>query len=329
MFKTFMSICLIAFVGLVFFCGVVPGDKKIEKGTELILRTDITETDPIKRDSLIEEMISILENRLRGFGMKGGFVKQLDADRLLVGLPNIFIDSSMYGNITSRGKLEFKFLETPAVTDQTILSIDSCLASKMDEDDSLAEDEDKFLAEVSFSALLIPADRSSFYINGEVYKVKTILANPDVQLLIPENSEFLFSTGPEFFNGVYYDRIYLVKKEVVLTGETLENIKAGTDHFNNPKVDFKIKAEFRAKWASVTGNNLQKPLAIVIDGRVESAPTIQNQIRGPGCITMRSGATYEEAWNLANLLKQGSYPANVQILECRIIDQDDEVVDKE
>jgi len=146
-----------------------------------------------------------------------------------------------------------------------------------------------------------------------------MLSLPEIRDVIPPKSEFLFSTGQEQYEGIYYDKIYLVKKEIALTGESLDNIRYGQDQLNKPVVYFDVKSNFRARWSSVTGNNLEKPMAIILDRRVESAPIIQAQITTGGQITMRTGATFREAQQLANVLKSGALPTRLIIREDVII----------
>jgi len=325
MAKAIISICLIFFIIMAVFCGLGKKNKDIKNGSELILRTLADDMDPAKRDSLIENMMVVLEKRLEVSGIKGAFVERLEDDKLLIGLPNVFIDSSLIKIIQSQGDLEFRLLETPVVAEQTMEKIDHYLRTAMDERASPVDTKGDKLAEILFSANLLPVPKeiSSFCIReANVDKVQKILSLPEVQEIIPRGSEFLFSTGPEVFEGVDYDRIYLVKKKVLLAGETIEKINPTIDQFHNPQVEFVPKSDYRTDWSRVTGDNLGKPLAIVIDGRVESASTIQDRIIGPGRITMRRGATLADATNLANILRYGAYPVKVEVVDYSIIGND-------
>jgi len=71
-------------------------------------------------------------------------------------------------------------------------------------------------------------------------------------------------------------------------------------------------------FASLTGANIGKPLAIVLDGKVESAPIIQSKIRDRGQIEL-GNAKFEEAQDLAVVLRAGALPAPVKIVESRVI----------
>ena len=346
----------------------------LQGGLRLVLEPEVANAQSQAASNVADQALVIISNRINGMGLTEPEIRKRKNNQIVVEIPGIdsFSVASAKKQISQIAKLEFRFLETPTVTQQTIEKIDSYLASKYsdqmpdqsltdtsaeepeidldtagtdtaageeeieledtlpeveqepelaDVEEAEAEDieEDPSFAETSLSAYLMNADRSSFYIKGNKDRVQKILNLPEVQEIIPDNSEFLFSTGLEEFNGIFYDRLYLVKKEVVLTGESIEGIQPSFDQFRNPEVVFDIKSNYRAKWASVTGNNLQKPLSIVLDGRVESAPTIQNQITTSGRITMRSGATFLEGQQLANVLKSGALPTRLIVKEDVII----------
>jgi preprotein translocase subunit SecD len=69
----------------------------------------------------------------------------------------------------------------------------------------------------------------------------------------------------------------------------------------------------------LTGANIGKPLAIILDGKVVSAPVIQGQITNRGQITLGSNGTMEEAHDLAIILRAGALPAPVKIIESSLI----------
>lgn len=353
----------------------------LQGGLRLVLEPDVADLSTQGASNAADQALTIISNRIYGMGTIEPEIRKRKNNQIVVEIPGI--DSISVADakkqISQIAKLEFRFLETPTVTDQTIEKIDAVLAAEFgtdldtaqeladtaaaetdtgvvedtaaeqeveevadtaaaeegEEDTSMAEEEeaevpigdtavvdlDKALeGETSLSAYLMPAERSAFYIRGaSKEKIQMILRYPEVREVVPSGSEFLLSTGPVDYNGVLYDKLYLVKKRVEFTGESLEGITASTDQFRRPEVLFNVKSNYRARWASVTGNNLQKPLAIILDGRVESAPTIENQITTSGKITMRSGATYKDAVQLANVLKSGALPTRLIIREDVIV----------
>ncbi|MEW5994131.1 MAG: protein translocase subunit SecD, partial [Candidatus Zixiibacteriota bacterium] len=80
-----------------------------------------------------------------------------------------------------------------------------------------------------------------------------------------------------------------------------------------------LSGDGAALFAQLTGANIDKPLAIVIDNKVESAPFINSKIRRRGQITMGSTATMEDARNMEIVLKAGALPAPVEIIEKNVV----------
>jgi protein-export membrane protein SecD len=85
------------------------------------------------------------------------------------------------------------------------------------------------------------------------------------------------------------------------------------------EVDFRVASEGIGRFAQLTGANINKPLAVVLDGSVESAPFINSKIRGSGTITMGGTAKIEDAVNMKIVLEAGALPAPVEIIEKNIV----------
>ena len=113
------------------------------------------------------------------------------------------------------------------------------------------------------------------------------------------------------------DQYFLVEKRVLVSGETLENATAGFDQNSQPAVNFTLNAEGARKFGRVTGENIGRPFAIVLDGQVVSAPTIQAQIFGQGQIT--GAFSVQETNELSLILRAGALPAPLLVLEERSI----------
>ena len=111
---------------------------------------------------------------------------------------------------------------------------------------------------------------------------------------------------------------YVVKRRSVVTGEMLTSASGSHDENNAPAVAFSFNAIGTQRFAQVTSQNIGKPFAIVLDGRIISAPRINSAITGgSGIIT--GHFTEESAHELALLLKTGALPAPLNVVEERTV----------
>ncbi len=114
--------------------------------------------------------------------------------------------------------------------------------------------------------------------------------------------------------GVYY----VLERSPVVTGEELTDAQPAFDQNGRPAVNFRFNPTGARAFGDYTAANIGAPFAIVLDGEVISAPTIQSHIPGgSGIITGRF--TVEESTQLAVLLRAGALPAELTFLEERTI----------
>ncbi|MBF0622390.1 MAG: protein translocase subunit SecD [Magnetococcales bacterium] len=111
---------------------------------------------------------------------------------------------------------------------------------------------------------------------------------------------------------------YLLKKRTVMTGENLKDARVSYDQYNMPYVAVAFDRKGGSKFARVTGENVKKRMAIVLDGTVYSAPVIQEKIEG-GQARITGSFSPEEAHDLAIVLRAGALPAPVTIMEERTV----------
>ena len=112
-----------------------------------------------------------------------------------------------------------------------------------------------------------------------------------------------------------YQAAYVLKKRAVVTGEMLTAASAShSSQDNSPDINFAFNSQGASRFAQTTAQNIGKPFAIVLDGRVISAPRINGAITG-GSGEITGHFTEESAHNLALLLKSGALPAPLNIVE--------------
>ncbi|MFP4081607.1 MAG: protein translocase subunit SecD [Candidatus Aminicenantes bacterium] len=129
---------------------------------------------------------------------------------------------------------------------------------------------------------------------------------------VPEDMEILRG-DPLRTEGGYY----LVDKVASVTGKDLRNARRSVDEWNNPAVSFSLDSDGAKRFYKLTSDNIGKPLAIVLDNKIQEVATIQDRISDSGIIHGRFSV--EEAEDIALVLRAGALPASIKYLEERTI----------
>ncbi len=228
---------------------------------------------------------------------------------------------------------------TPAVADTEVAKAE----------DNAAEDEDAFdisaeigegtaagdttgeiadaldLTETPFTSLLRGV-RGEMAVPAEnLRQVRSILADPRLDKTLPHDAKFVWSAKPEVINDEEYYLLYYVKSEPELTGSGLTDAQVDISQgYNNPGtagqpiISFELNRTGARKFARVTGANIGKRLAIVMDDKVFMAPSIRSKIPdGRGII--EGSDSVEEANDIAIVLRAGALPTTVVIEEERTV----------
>ena len=136
---------------------------------------------------------------------------------------------------------------------------------------------------------------------------------------VPPNLEI--ATGVNEFasagGGQSETTFYLVRKVSVVSGRDLRTARSTLDESNQPAVSFSLNQDGARQFGRATAENVGRQLAIILDGRVQSAPRIESRITGEGRIT--GSFTQEEALDLALMLRSGALPASLTYLEERTV----------
>jgi len=132
---------------------------------------------------------------------------------------------------------------------------------------------------------------------------------------IPADDEILFERKLNRETGVVRKAPILLKKQAVLTGDSLSEAKVSLDsRFGEPYVSISFNAEGAKRFEEITGANVKKRLAIILDNNVYSAPVIQEKISG-GNAQITGNFSMDEAKDLSIVLKAGALPAPLKMLQ--------------
>ncbi|MCG8567747.1 MAG: protein translocase subunit SecD [Desulfobacterales bacterium] len=144
----------------------------------------------------------------------------------------------------------------------------------------------------------------------------------DVQAAVngtaPVGCEILYENRVDPATGNVTRIPFVIKKQVLLDGSLLVNAHVEFDQFQQPQVGIEFNRKGARIFDRITGQNIKKRLAIVLDKTIYSAPVIQDRIAG-GKARITGRFTTEEAKDLAIALRAGSLPAPVKIIEERTV----------
>jgi len=305
----------------------------------------------------IDRGMEIVRNRVDQYGVSEPSIQKLGGTRIIVELPGVNKETEVRQLLQGTALLEFKLLKEPEVTYRIAESIDKLLASTAKTDTTLADSlfagttatdtargdsakadtakiatpegelsQEEFARKHPFFSIAIYNEqfKGEFLVaEDNKDRVRRILDRDDVQKLIPNDMEFLWSAKTQTFGEKGQEkkffRLYPVKKTAELTGGVIVNAKWQIDpNYNRPIVTMEMNNEGSREWARITGANINKRIAIVLDNSVFSAPNVISKITG-GHSQIEGMESEAEAKLLEIVLKAGALPAPVDIIEQRSV----------
>ncbi len=148
--------------------------------------------------------------------------------------------------------------------------------------------------------------------------VGELLRSDKAHEVLPQDVYLAWGVKPsEMFKGGNMFELYALRKTngaPALAGDVIESAKDDYDQYHRPVVSMTMNTEGSRDWAMITKKNLKRPVAIVLDGLVYSAPTIQSEITG-GNSQISGNFTAQDTQDLANTLKSGKMPAPTTIVQ--------------
>jgi preprotein translocase subunit SecD len=296
-------------------------------------------------EEAIERALEVIRNRVDKYGVAEPSIQKQGNNRIVVELPGVKNREEVRQLLQSTAVLEFKLLKPADIAIKVMQSIDNYLAGKgavdtvdtakvaktrdttktisaelgADTSAGLSEFE-KFKKEHPFFAYVRVDERTGigFVMARDKKMVDFILSRPDVKNLIPPDFEFVWSAKPfTAQDGNQYYNLLAVKKEPEITGKVITEARATIDPDNNsPIVIMRMNSEGAREWARITGANINKHIAIILDGTAYSWPVVRTKIVG-GSSQIEGLDSPEEAKLLEVVIKAGALPAPLEIIEER------------
>ncbi|MBU1095589.1 MAG: protein translocase subunit SecD [Ignavibacteriae bacterium HGW-Ignavibacteriae-2] len=295
-----------------------------DEDADIITKLQEQEADAVSR------AIEIINNRVNQYGVSEPSIQKQGARRIIVELPGIAKEEEAKRLLQGSALLEFKFAREADFAIPIMNRIDEVLAGKIDTSNVKDTTSTKDMSQEDFAklhpfysiAVINPQSPypDAFVKESNRDRIMSYLNRPEVQNVIPDNVEFLFSAKPiTQQEGENIFQLYMVNKTPELTGGVITDAQANIDPQSTSAVVYmNMDSEGAREWARITGSNIGKRCAIVLDGGVYSAPRINSKIPS-GRSVIEGMEDLNEAKLLEIVLKAGALPAPVEIIEERTV----------
>ena len=295
----------------------------LQGGMYLLLEVDRSKLGPAEARSAVDQAIQIISNRIDQFGVAEPSIQKQGENRILIELPGLLDQERAKSLIGQTALLEFKLVKTDEEAKAVEDRIDQYFARKLHHGampDSAAPDSVLH----PFTSRLLTAGRASeaFVLTESVAAVDSMLVQLHADSTFTMDASIVWGAHASETEGRTGQSLMVLGRDVLMKGNDVATAQMRMDldpsRPGAPGVSFNLTSRGGAVFADVTGANVGRRLAIVLDNRVQSAPNIQERIpRGQGSIT--GNFTEEEAQNLAIVLRSGALPAPVNVVEERTV----------
>lgn len=262
------------------------------------------------RDSVRDQSIETIRNRIDEFGVAEPLISRRGDDQILVQFPGAKEPDRLKSLIGQTAQLNFHIVH-------------GCTSDQGDCMESQKAD----LANKIKAAETAGNYTKDSYPRFSEYREKV---NADLKAQLPPDTFVAFEkqNDPNEVSKTIYVPVLLSSKDV-FSGEFIEQAMAQQSNDgamamsgNRPEVAFEINAAATKNFEEFTGKFVNHYMAIVLDGVVKSAPVLQSAIGSSGRITLGSGShdsLWQEAQDLAIVLRAGALPATIEVQEERVI----------
>lgn len=251
------------------------------------------------RTKVLDQAIETIRNRIDEFGVSEPSISRQGSNRVLVQLPGMADAERAKQLINTTAKLDFAIVE--------------------ERDPS------------EIQAWIAEAEKAGGYslggkTDGSQLKYTDYVArlNKDIAAKLPEKTQVLFEKA-ENAQNLEAGRIpFLVRTDTNLSGDSLTDAFVSYGQYGQPEVALRFNGMGAARFKALTGSNINRRMAVVLDRVIKTAPNIQTEIgNGEAVITLGGGRnrdkSIEEAQMISTALRAGALPAELQQLEERRI----------
>lgn len=240
------------------------------------------------RSDVTKQALELLRNRIDKFGVSEPSIRPRGTEVIEIQLPGVKDPQGVKKAIGTTGRVEYRLV-----------------------DDQYSQQAEAYLMKELGEETPIPTDPEELRELGDT--IAEAIALPDTKKLL------FFWERPRDTQTILPARPIVLDKDVALAGDDIAKAWVGQDEYGGLAVHFTTTAEGASKFADVTSEkNHGRRMAIVIDDKVRSAPSINVQI-STGKAIITGDFTQEEVYTLARIIKEGALPVDLQIAEERTV----------
>ena len=294
-------------------------------------------------DAAIAASFNILRSRIDHFGVTQPNIQRMpNSNRIMVELPGVKEPERVRKLLQGSASLEFwvtydatEILPILAEADQLIKQTSTSTTAAATEATDLASEAAGAAEEGQTSvysreenplfALLDPSFAGNCVVGtavtADMPAINEYLARPEVQNLLPADLELMWGIKgePMFNNRVCLYALRSVDGKPAMDGGAVSTAQENySQNGSAAEVTLTMNSNGASQWAQLTCQNIGKPIAIVLDGYVYSAPNVQGKIEG-GNSVITGNFTIQEAQDLANVLKSGKVPAPARSIQDTVV----------
>jgi SecD/SecF fusion protein len=313
-------------------------------GMHLTLEVDKSKLTADDARDAGDRALEVIRNRVDQFGVFEPIIQKVGQDRILVQLPGVDRERAK-ALIGQTAQLQFKLVQEERAAYDALKTIDERLksgpapaapettkAAKPDTAKKVAAleaaktDTGKIAADTTEEGTFlsyIQTIGSDFGVEEADYPAFKLLVEQS-RPYWPAGYEVLFGS-PESRENRTMRSVYVVKAEPEMLGSAIKDARPSPYQGSEPGmqntwiVSLKLGRKEAATFAQVTGRNIGRRLAIVLDGIVKSAPVIQTRIPDGNAMITTNDVNPDDARDLAIVLRSGALPAPVNIVEERSV----------
>ncbi len=328
----------------------------LQGGMHLALEVDESKGPVADKSKAIDNALKVVRNRIDEFGVSEPLVQKAGNDRIIVELPGIDDPRRAQDVVQKSAFLEFQITDETQALEKALPRLDALLkgkslvvavatpGAKKDTATSGAGLQSLFTADTAKKADSAKSDTANAAtgtvggpgafsklvqqggLPGEYYVAQTdvgtmsqYLALPEIAAALPPGKVVRWSSDTVSLGGRVYRALYVLDAKPIITGEFLTDAKPSSSPTEGNLVQFTMNNEGGRRFRTETSRHIKDHMAIVLDQRVMGQPpVIQSAIGTNGQITM-GGKDLQAAQDLALVLRAGSLPVPLKVVEVRQI----------